>query len=218
MSGWIELQPTRHQVAIYGRVSDAATGLAIHGAVVETIQMPEAFKTGLALRSLQYGSDWASMTDRPDRKRSAVDGYFYFLDLPNGDYTLMASLPHAGNRYNPSEPVTVTVDRKPSDNIERVMVDISLVPTAVKGQITDAADMTPVMMAKIQLEASSQSTFSDRKGNYLLSNLETAKPPSNRTVNVTVSAPGYQSTSKSIDLVRGQIKNLNFSVTPLATN
>jgi hypothetical protein len=201
----MSLKPTRHQVAIYGRVSDGETGLVIDGAIVEMTAMPEKFENWLALRSLQYGSNWETMRERPDRKRTAVDGYFYFTDLPKGDYTLQASLPNAGTRYNVKE-VSVTV----SDGLGQKVSDIALPPTAIKGQITDTDGS--VAMAKIQIEGSSESALSDGEGIYMLSNLEVPQgDPKDRTV--SVSAQGYKSKSQSVELVCGEVQeSINFQL------
>jgi hypothetical protein len=40
-----------------------------------------------------------ALAKRLDRTSTATDGYFHFLDLPDGDYTLIASLPGVGIRY-----------------------------------------------------------------------------------------------------------------------
>jgi len=208
---WIGLQPVRRQVAIYGQVSDAQTGLPIQGALVEIGKRPDAFNKWLELRSIQYGSDWDRMTERPDRTRTAVDGHFHFLDLPDGEYTLTASLPSAGTRYGTAQ-VTVTVRRDERGNIARNPADMSLPPTAIKGQIVTAADKSPVFMAKIQIEGSAELAFSDSKGKYLLSGLEARKQGAKRTVNVRVSASGCQPVSQIADIIQGEVTSLNWEL------
>ncbi|NER39460.1 MAG: carboxypeptidase-like regulatory domain-containing protein [Oscillatoria sp. SIO1A7] len=211
MSGWMELQLRRHKVAIYGRVSDEETELAIHGAVVEMTSMPEAFENWLALHSLQYGRSWATMRERPDRKITSVDGYFYFVDLPNGDYTLRASLPKAGTRYGTAE-VSATVSREIPDNINKT-ANIALPPTAIKGQIVDE-NGDPVGMAKVKIKGSSEYAFSDGDGNYFLSNLEASQnPETGRTAEAIVSARGYYTNSKTVELFKGQVvKEYDFTL------
>lgn len=211
MPAWIELQPVRRQVAIYGQVSDAETGLTIQGCWVEIVQMPEAFKKWLELRSKQYGSDWERMSERPDRTRTAADGHFHFLDLPNGQYILKASKGSAGTRYGTAQ-VTATVTRDAQGKIARTAAGIALPPTGIKGQILDAADKSPVVMAKILIDGSLEAVFTDSKGNYLVSGLETSKPPLKRTVNVSVTARGYQPASQKVDLSQGEGKTVNFSL------
>lgn len=210
MSAQIELEKTRHQVAVCGRVSDAETGLAIAGVLIEIVQMPEAFKKWLALHSKQYGKDWETRSDRPDRTKTSADGHFYFLDLPDGEYTLLASLKSAGTRYGTARAVAAAT-RDSKGNSVRNPVSIALPPTAIKGQISDSAH-SPIVMAKIQIEGSLEYSLSDSQGNYLLSGLETSKLPGKRSVTVKVSARGYQSASQRAELNQGEVQNLNFSL------
>jgi hypothetical protein len=214
MSQWVKLKPVRHQVAIAGQVTDAETTQAISGARVEITTMPDKFKTWLALHSMQYGSKWEQMVERPDRKRTAVDGFFYFLDLPDGEYILTASLQSAGTRYGQTSTEPITVSRQ-DGNINaswetggNLNVVIALQPTAIKGTITDSSNQA-VVMAKVQVEGSPEHTFSDSKGCYLLIGLEA---PSQRSVNVFVTALGYefQPCPPQTEITRGCVKTQNF--------
>ena len=94
----LELKITSPQVAIAGRVIDGETKTAIAGAIVEIVEMPEKFQTHLSLKALQYGSDWKKISDRPDRRLTASDGYFYFVNLPAGDYKLEAFFEEGSKR------------------------------------------------------------------------------------------------------------------------
>jgi Carboxypeptidase regulatory-like domain len=108
MSSWMKLESTRsHQVAIAGQVSDKETGLTIGNAIVEITAMPEKFQTKRSLQALQYGSEWETLSKRCDRTTTANDGFFYFIDLPPGEYTLTAFLPGAATRYKLAQ-TTVT--------------------------------------------------------------------------------------------------------------
>lgn len=210
MSTWIELQRTRHQVAIFGQVSNAQSGVAIQGVLVQIVQMPEAFKLWLALHSKQYHPNWETIKEQPDRVLTAVDGYFYFLDLPAGEYTLVASLVGAGTRYGTAQ-VTATVTYDSLGNCARNAVNITLPPTGVRGQIVDA-DRVPIGMAKIQIDGSLDYTFTDSKGNYYLGELETSKPPLKRSVTLKISARGFQPASQSTELSQGEVQTLNLSL------
>lgn len=208
MTTWTKLEPVRHQVAIAGTVSDAVTGQRIHRALVEITEMPDSFKSWLALRSMQYGSKWETMVERPNRTQTAIDGHFHFLDLPDGDYTLTASLPGAGTRYG-SAPKKVQVSHV-GNQIELAAADIALPPTAIQGQITDSKNNS-IFMAKVQVVGSGESTFSDSKGNYLLSGLEASKTSSFKQT-VIVSAQEYQQDKKNIPLKQGEVQTLNFEL------
>lgn len=195
-------EQTRNRVAIAGQLSNAETGQVIHRARVEITKMPDSFKNWLTLRAMQYGANWETMVERPDRTQTTIDGHFHFLDLPDGDYTLTASLPSTGTRYGAVEK-KVQVSRN-GDRIKLAAADIALPPTGIKGQITNAENQ-PIVMAKVQVKGTEESTFSDSKGNYLLSGLEVSKVQ----YTVRFSAQGYQQCSPNIQLSQGQVKTLD---------
>lgn len=89
----LKMSITNPQIAIAGRVVEGETKNIIAGAMVKIIEMPEAFQTKLSLQALQYGSRWEKMFERPDRKITGNDGYFYFINLLTGEYLLETSLP-----------------------------------------------------------------------------------------------------------------------------
>lgn len=66
---------SRRTVSVAGRVTDARTGLSINGVHIK-----------IASGSTRSGT------------RTGADGHFHFLDLPDGQYTLAASLPGSGLR------------------------------------------------------------------------------------------------------------------------
>lgn len=124
-------EQTKNRVAIAGQLSNAQTGEVIHRARVEITKMPDSFKNWLMLHAMQYGANWEIMVERPDRTQSAIDGHFHFLDLPDGDYTLTASLPGTGTRYGVVEKqVQVSCN---GDRIQLAAADIALPPTGIKG-------------------------------------------------------------------------------------
>jgi hypothetical protein len=73
VSTTINWQIVRHQVSIAGVVFDGATGQAIAGARVK-------------------------IDDSPQWTLTRPDGWFFFLDLPRGNYSLTASFSSPGNR------------------------------------------------------------------------------------------------------------------------
>ena len=95
------------RVAIAGQVIDATTQRPIAGARVELGDMPEHFQQRLRLKALQYGDRWEGLQARCDRTHTAPDGLFYFTNLPEGHYTLVATAPPPGTYA--SQPQTVTV-------------------------------------------------------------------------------------------------------------
>lgn len=201
------------QIAIAGKVLEGESNLKISGAKVEIIEMPEKFSTIVSLKALQYGSQWEKMSERPDRKITASDGSFYFVDLLTGDYKLKASVPGSGTRYKNGEQ-KVTVSSPINGVIPTSIKDIVLEPTGIKGKITDKADPNKAILnAKVQIQDSSEITFSDQEGNYRLLGLD-ASESGQRTVILIVSATGYQQeVSSSLVIKQGKvISNQNFSL------
>ncbi len=247
MSAWMKLEPTRHQVAIAGVVSDAQTGQVIHGAEVKIERGSTDFERWLNLKEMQYRDRFRATGDRPDRKSvqlnpslsliiegttqlphlltyTALDGHFYFLDLPAGVYTLVVSLPAAGTRYGTVRVNDLEVAQDSNaDTLKRGIADIALPPTTIKGRVIDAQASTEtrkvgVVMARVQVEGSQEVTFSDRNGEYLLTGLEVCQKPSNQPSAspkpvIKVSAQGYQSLSAGVWLSQGEVKDLDFSLT-----
>lgn len=179
--------------------------------------MPDRFRAILSLKALQYGSQWEKMSDRLDRKITASDGYFYFVNLPTGEYKLKASLPGSGTRYKNGEQI-VSVSSPLNDVIPTTITNIALEPTGIKGTITDADELNKAIFnAKVQIQGSRESTFSDQKGNYRLLGLETSKS-GQLTVTLIVSATGYQQVSQSLEIKQGEvISDQNFSLNKITS-
>lgn len=205
---WLKLQQSRHQVAIAGQVSDAETGQAIAGAWVALTQVPEPFSKRLALQALQYGDRWETLSQRPDRTHTAMDGYFKFIDLPVGEYKLNVSLPGAGTRYGTAEPM-VTVSSE-GDRLLPKIIAIALSPTALKGHIQDGQGK-PIEMATIQLSGSRETALSDAQGNYSFIGLQASSPIA-RPHTVTATAQGYNAQFKPITFNQGETQTLNFEL------
>jgi len=200
-------ETVRRQVAVAGRVLDARTGRLLPGALVTITAMPAAFQKKLAAKAMQYGAQWAGMADRPDRTRSRPDGSFYFLDLPDGDYKVTASLPNMGKRFSAAE-VKATVSRDASGTMHIAYIDLSLQPTMVEGKVTGAGQKTGVVMAEVRVRGSGERTFSDAKGHYTLAAVE----PGERTV--LAIAQGYRPARQKVALkIAGATETVNFTLT-----
>lgn len=207
MSAWMKLDGIGRQVAIAGIVRNAQTRQGIAGVQVQITGMPAALRAKIDLLAQLYSADWDRRKERLDRTQTRPDGYFYFLDLPDGDYTLSADWPEAGTRYGRSEPQNVTVSRDSEGEINNQdMLTIDLPPTSLKGKIKDAEGQD-VVMAKVRLEGSSEYTYSDGKGNYSLIGLEASDQP--RKVHVNW---GYQSQVVEIVLTKGQVQTVNMPI------
>jgi len=200
-------ETVRRQVAVAGRVIDTRSGKPLPGALVTITGASAAFQKKLAAKAMQYGALWDGMVERNDRTRSRKDGSFYFLDLPDGDYKLQASLPNMGRRYGVLEE-SATVSRDAAGKIKLAFIDLSLQPTMLEGKITGAGQKTGVVMAEVRVKGSGERTFSDAKGRYVLVALE----PGERTVLAV--AQGYRPAQQKVALkMPGAAETVNFALT-----
>ena len=87
---------SRRTVSVAGRVTDARTGRSINGVHVK----------------IASGSTRCIA-------RTGADGHFHFLDLPDGQYTLTASLPGSGLRDQTAQ-VEATAFRDVEGNIKKL--------------------------------------------------------------------------------------------------
>jgi hypothetical protein len=182
----LKLEQTRHQVATAGHVSDAQTGQAILGADVSVKNAAQ---------------------DVVARARTAADGHYHFLDLPDGQYTLEASLPDAGSRYGMAQ-AQATVTRGGGGKIRLTVADMALPPTTIKGQITGPG-ATPIILAEVRVKGSGERALTDAGGRYALIGLEVGV----RTA--LVSARGYQPASATVQLsVAGAEHVVNVALVP----
>ncbi len=128
MAGWETL---RRQITISGRVTAAADGRAVVGAQVQITAAPDAFMSKVRLAAKQHGAAWGRMAERVDRTMTAVDGAYFFLDLPAGDYTMTAYLPQRLPAYDYAESAA-QVSRDAQGTIQQTRADVAL--TAFSGK------------------------------------------------------------------------------------
>jgi hypothetical protein len=87
MKTWSTWEIIRHQVAICGRVVNERDDRGC-GVTVIIVSMPQVFRTRVSVAASAAEKKWDDLDERLDRTVSRVDGIFYFLDLPVGQYTL----------------------------------------------------------------------------------------------------------------------------------
>jgi hypothetical protein len=204
-------QEIRHQAAIAGRLTDGQTGRPIGGATIRITSGPPEFDNLLALLAVQHGDRWPRLALRLDRTRTAADGHFHFLDLPDGQYTLEVSIPGPGSRYGTTQS-TVQVSRNPDTSINLAAVNPVVQPTTVSGLVTNQVG-DPIIMAAVQIQGSGERAFTDAQGDYRLVGVETGS----RTI--TASAQGLQPVTRTVLLTQaGDEQNLDFTLSaPLAS-
>lgn len=173
----------RHRAAISGYVRDAKSGAGLAGASVD-------------------------ITGRNATAEAAADGFYYFLDLPDGSYTLHAAAPALGTRYTDVTVAGVTVakDASGAPSLDP-RGTLALSPTRLAGQVTAAGSLTPVPRAEVRLRATAVSTLSDATGRYALSAIEAGDQT------VQVSATGFAALSQRVTLQAGQETVSDFTLT-----
>jgi hypothetical protein len=176
----------RHRVALAGWVTDGETGKFIEGASVVITAVPAAFE-----RVLRF----ASKTEPLDRTQTRADGLFFFLNLPDGEYTCKISEPSSGRRYAGAQ-VTATVSRDDQGNLKMATVKAALQPTTVKGKITGSNHRTGVVLAQVRVKGSGERTYTDAQGKFVLAGIE----PGTRTVQIF--AQGYNPASRVVKLAQ----------------
>lgn len=163
----------RHQAAVAGVVTDAQTGKPIAGASIEC--------TNLALEINKT-------------TKTSDDGHYYFMDLPDGDFTVDASLPQSGSRYGTAQ-IVASVTRTSEGRINLATANLALPPTGVNGHITgpDADDnVVDILLADVKIKGSEDQAFSNNQGVYVLSGVETG------TRTLLVKAQGYDPVNQPV--------------------
>jgi hypothetical protein len=194
-----------HRVAIAGRVTDAGTLKPLGGVAVKIVGMPAALEriSAMKRRAMQHGSGEAQL-ERVYRTRTAADGLFYFLDLPDGHYTIAATLSPCGRRYGSSQG-GAKVSRDAKGNLTMAFLELGLQPTTVLGKVTGGK--SALLMAEIRVMGSDERVFSDAQGRYALRGIE----PGKRVI-VAV-ARGYKAASKPITIEQpGEVATVNFAL------
>jgi len=199
----------RRRVALYGNVSDAATGKPVEGARVEITLAPRDFAKRLALQARAAGARWRALEERSDRTRTAAGGHFHFLDLPVGSYTVVAYLPAAGSRYGTatSQATLTRVIEDSKETVSRMSLDLKLPATIVRGKVTDTTG-APLRLAEVGLRGGPERAVTADAGTYEISGLEAGK----RTF--VVSARGFKDLTQTVALGPGVVTTSDFTLQP----
>ncbi len=215
-------EQTKNRVAIAGQVRDAETKLPIPGVLVEiTVTGKPEFNSWLNLYALQYGDNWQKMFKRPDRTLTAIDGCFYFLNLPDGEYELSIYRANAVTFNGTKEdqrlltnPFNIQINLKKAEDNKYKWQSIDIALLTIKGKIT-GNNSQKLAKALVQVKDRSASTLSDSNGEYSLSIQNAPKSPT-----VQVYAPGYDPASQDVkfsedEVKKGEVEKIfNFSLIP----
>jgi hypothetical protein len=130
----------RRRVALAGRVALAESDAPAAGVVVTLVSGPPEFAGRIGRLASFHGPDWERLAARPDRVRTALDGHYWFEDLPAGSYAISAAGPAGGTRYG-SAGATADVAVDADGNVTPAFVDIELPVTSLAGRVVDAATL-----------------------------------------------------------------------------
>lgn len=171
----------QHRASIAGYVTDSQSGGTIPGAVVH-------------------------ITAKELKTKAAVDGFFYFLDLDPGQYTIEVSAPDCGSVYGTVTAVVQVPDVGEGQAMFFVWANVALPPTTLSGKVTRSSDNSPIQNAVVQVLGSEQNTSTDSSGNYSLWPLQAGAP------NIKASADGFVELIQTATLVAGKEREMNFSL------
>jgi hypothetical protein len=152
-------------------------------------------------------TEWDQMLERPDRTQSKPNGLFYFVDLPDGDYSLQVTMPSMGRRFG-KVVVPAQVSRDAEGNMKIIARDANgtiripfvrcaLPPTLVKGKVTGPGKESGVALARVRVKGSGERAFTDAEGQYTLAGIE----PSKTARTLLVSAQGYREQAEKFMLL-----------------
>lgn len=176
------LELIQHRAAIAGYVTDAQSGEVIPGAVVQ-------------------------ITADNLETETAADGFFYFLDLEPGQYTLGVSAPDRGSLYGTvTVPDVAVQDAANGTPIFDVKANVALQPTMLSGTIRRVSDGQPIPNAEVRVLGGEEKTLSEADGSYVLSPLQAGTP------NIKASADNYVAIIQQATLTAGEETIMDFNL------
>lgn len=179
------IERIRHRAAISGHVVDAVSRTPIAGARVSLVTPAREFRT-------------------------RADGFYFFIDLPDGNYALRADAPAWGSRYGSASVPAVAVGSAGNGSpLFDPRAEIALPPTRLTGTVRRSTDSAAVPFTEVRLSASGDKAVCDKDGRYVLFPVEAGAQ------GVRVLAPGFAILSASVTLNTGQQTTADFTLTPL---
>jgi hypothetical protein len=184
--GFLSIDRITHRAALIGHILDQLSQLPLAGVEVVITSGPAAWTARVA--ALQMGRPAA----RPDRCVTDASGFFRYLDLPVGAYTLSAAV--SGTRYGAAT-ATATVAASGA-----VTVHLTLAPTAITGTVkTTAPAGTALGMVRVRFPDSGEVTYTAADGTFTLAPVEVG---TNRALEL--SAQNHTTTTLAITPQQGK--------------
>jgi len=183
--GFQPIDRITHRAALVGRTLDKRTLTPLDGVVVTITSGPASWTARVV--ALQQGQPAA----RPDQKIADASGFFRWLDLPAGAYTLSASL--SGTRYAAATGSLALVSTAVGT------LELQLAPTAVTGIVKAGAPAAPLAMARVRFADSDDVGYTAADGSYTLSSIEVGTSRA-----LEVSAQNFITTTQAVTLSQGQ--------------
>lgn len=203
MDPMLTMRQSVRRLAVAGRVTDAVTGRPLAGALAQITTAPKEFRAWTEIRGAELASRTPPGTP-PERAVSDADGWFRYLDLPAGKYTIDVSLPPAGSRYGAARAKT---EVSAASAAAWVDASVSLPPTTVRGTVRDDAGLA-VPMAEVKVKGSLETTYTDRDGAYTLVAVEAGARV------LSVRARGFAPAEAAVKLAEGKQKTQDVALAP----
>jgi len=185
-SGFLAVERIVHRAALVGRVVDQRSQEPLAGVEVVVASGPSAWTARLV--AVHMGQP----TARPDRCVTDASGFFRYLDLPAGAYTLNATI--AGTRYATAVTSTTVGTGAPA------AVTLALTPTAITGTVkTSVAGNAALGMARVRFPDSGETTYTAADGTFTLAPVEVG---TNRALEL--SAQNHATTTIPVTPTQGQ--------------
>ena len=138
--------------------------------------------------------------------RTDPDGFYFFVNLPVGSYTLEAYAPALYGRYGSITAMNVVVA---VDAAGRPVLDtranLTLSPTRLSGRVC-RADGSGVARSQIWLRAVNLKTIANSLGEYAFSAIQAG------TQTAHVTAPGFSLLEQRVELRTGETTHTNFTL------
>ncbi len=182
MSDFLKLAGVTHRGSMAGKVIDAQTRQPIGLATATILSGPSAFEPRLA---------------RLARVTTAEDGFWGFIDLPDGQYSVRIEAPphlHYG-------PVTMSFSVQQSTTKPAIEL-IALPPTGVRGTVQDGDSLAPLPLARVRADGLNEIAYCDRSGQFVVTGVFPGD------CKLFIGAIGYRRQTVSASMVIGNIVEL----------